>query len=218
LNGLVLPVQKIVEKLGYTTADKSIYDDISDVMFSLRYLDFEIIEYKTKLKLKEDRRTTGNFIYILRKEGTKSYTVWVNPIFAGSVESILVDDKNTLPGDAFKRGYFNYPTALLPLSKNYSHGAYLLTHFLMAERGNSKLNTADHKVVAYKITSLMDVMKLNYKREDKNYQAFLSALEETQIIDQVNPDISTLKNLKTSRIQNQVIHIYIKKNIHILIK
>ena len=58
----------------------------------------------------------------------------------------------------------------------------------------------------------MEVMKLNYSREDKNYRAFLNALEETQIIDRVDPDISTLKNLKTSRIQNQVVHLYVKND------
>jgi hypothetical protein len=213
LEGLTIPVQKIVEQLGYTTADKSIYGDISDVMFSLRYLDFEIVEYKTNLKLTEESRTTGNFIYTLRKDGTKSYTIWVNPIFVGSIVCVLADDKNLLPDNAFERGYLYYPTALLPLSRNYSQGAYLLTHFLMAELGNSKLNTSTHKVIAQKVSKLMEIMKINYSREDRNYQAFLNALEETQIIDQVDPDISTLKNIKTSRRLDQVVHLYVKKNI-----
>ena len=62
----------------------------------------------------------------------------------------------------------------------------------------------------------MDIMKLNYSREDKNYQAFLNALEEVQLIDQVDPDISTLKNIKTSRLQNQVVHLYVKKDVGVL--
>ena len=105
------------------------------------------------------------------------------------------------------------PTYLLPLSKDYSQGAYLLANFLMAEKGNAKLNTKEHKVVAYRIPRLMEIMKLNYTREDKNYQAFLNALEEIQIIDRIDPDISTLRELKTSRIQDQVVRIYVKKNI-----
>jgi hypothetical protein len=83
----------------------------------------------------------------------------------------------------------------------------------MAEKGNAKLNTKEHKVVAYRISKLMEIMKLNYSREDRNYQAFLNALEETQIIDRVNPDISTLRDLKISRNQDQVVHLYVKKDI-----
>ena len=126
---------------------------------------------------------------------------------------MLTSDRNKLPDNAFSRGYFDYPTALLPLSKDYSQGAYLLSTFLMAEKGNAKLNTKEHKVVAYRISKLMEIMKLNYSREDRNYQAFLNALEETQIIDRVNPDISTLRELKISRIQDQVVHLYVKKDI-----
>ena len=213
--GLVIPKQKIIEYLGYSTRNKSIYADVSDIMFSLRWLDFKIIEYKTKIKIKEDRKTTGNFIYTMM-EDSKSYTVWVNPIFVGSIVCVLANDGTELPGDAFKRGYFSYPTSLLPSSRNYSQGTYLLTNFILAEKGNSKLNTSDYKVIAYKIPKYIEVMKLNHSRDDKNYQAFLNALEETQIIDRVDPDISTLKTLKTSRIQNQVVHLYIKKNIKLL--
>jgi len=86
----------------------------------------------------------------------------------------------------------------------------------MAEKGNSKLNTGDHKVIAYRIPKFIEVMKLSYTRDDKNFQAFLNALEEAQIIDRVEPDISTLKNLKTSRIQDQVVHLYVKKDIDLL--
>ena len=210
--GLIIPKQKIVECLGYTSHDKHIYRDISDVMYSLRWLDYKIIEYKTKVKIREDKKTTGNFIYNL-SEDSKSYTLWINKLFVGSIVYVLTGDKTSLPKDAFKRGYFNYPTSLLPLSKDYSQGAYLLTNFLMAEKGNSKLNTKDHKVIAYKIPKLVEIMKLAYSRDDKNYQAFLNALEETQIIDRLDPDISTLKSLKPSRIQNQVVRIYVKKNI-----
>ena len=56
-------------------------------------------------------------------------------------------------------------------------------------------------------------MKLNFGRADKNYKAFLSCLEETQIIDHVDPDISTLKRYKHSWIKDQVVRIYVKKSI-----
>jgi hypothetical protein len=184
-------------------------------MFSLRWLEYEIIEYKNNTSLKKKNIKTGNFIYNL-DWNSKSYVLDINKKFVGSIVYVLSSDRSILPGNAFKRGYFNYPTALLPLSRNYSQGAYLLTHFLMIERGNDKLNTSTHKVIAQSIPRLMDIMKLNYTRDDKNYKAFLSALGETQIIDRVVPDISTLRDLKTSRVQNQVIHIYVKKDIKLL--
>jgi len=210
--GLVISKQAIVEYLGCSTGDKYIYNDISDVMFSLRWLDYQIIEFKNSVNVQQRSKTTGNFIYNLI-EDSKSYKMWVNPFFVGSVAYVLTLDKNTMPAGVLKSGYFSYPTTLLPLSRDYSQGAYLLTNFLMAEKGNSKLNTDGHKVVAYKISRLMEVMKLNYSRDDRNTQAFLNALEEIQIIDRVVPDISTLRNLKTSRIQDQVVHLYVKKDI-----
>jgi hypothetical protein len=158
--GLIIPKQKIVEYLGYSSGDKHIYRDISDVMYSLRWLDYQIKEYNTSNKIMEGDIATGNFIYNLI-EDAKSYTLWVNSFFVGSVAYVLSNDRAALPYDAFKRGYFDYPTYLLPLSKDYSQGAYLLSNFLLAEKGNSKLNTDDHKVIAYKIPKYMEVMKLH---------------------------------------------------------
>jgi len=209
---LEISKHKIVECLGYSSNDKHIYRDISNIMFSLRWLDYQIIEYKNNVKVQKKSSTTGNFIYNLM-EDSKSYTLCINKFFVGSVAYVLNNGRNKIPDNAFSRGYFDYPTALLPLAKDYSQGAYLLSTFLMAEKGNSKLNTPEHKVVAYRIPKLMEIMKLNFSRDDKNYQAFLSALQETQIIDRVEPNISTLKSLKTSRIQDQVVHLYVKKNI-----
>jgi len=202
---LVISKQAIVEYLGYSTSDKYIYHDISDVMFSLRWLDYQIIEYKNTVSVQKRSNTTGIFIYNLI-EDSKSYKLWVNSFFVGSVAYVLTQDKKSMPAGVLKSGYFSYPTTLLPLSKDYSQGAYLLTNFLMAELGNSKLKTSTHKVIAQKVTKLMEIMKLNYSRDDRNTQAFINALEETQIIDRVVPDISTLRDLKTSKIQNQVVH------------
>jgi hypothetical protein len=86
----------------------------------------------------------------------------------------------------------------------------------MAEKGNAKLNTKEYKVVAFKIPKFIEVMKLNYNRDDRNYQAFLSSLEEIQIIDRVEPDISTLKNLKVSMTSDQVVRVFVKRDIKLL--
>jgi len=146
---LVISKQTIIEYLGYSTKDRHIYRDISDVMFSLRWLDYQIIEYKNTVNVQQRSKTTGNFIYNLI-EDSKSYTLWVNSFFVGSIAYVLTQDNKSMPSDGLKRGYFSYPTTLLPLSKDYSQGAYLLSTFLMAEKGNSKLNTGDHKAIAYR--------------------------------------------------------------------
>jgi len=119
---LEIPKQKIVEYLGYTSNDRHIYRDISDLMFSLRWLDYQIIEYKNNVKVQKKSSTTGNFIYNLM-EDSKSYTLCINKFFVGSVAYVLNNGRNKIPANAFSRGYFDYPTALLPLAKDYSQGA-----------------------------------------------------------------------------------------------
>jgi len=212
---LEIPKEKILDYLGYSTASKQIYGDIKDIMFSLRWLEYELNEFRNTSSINPRIIKTGNFIYDL-EINPKSYVLDINKKFVGTIVYVLTRDKNTLPQNAFERLYIDYPTTLLPLSKDYSQGAYLLSTYLMTQLGNSKLNTSTHKVIAQKISTLMEVMKLTYSRDDRNTQAFLSALEETQIIDRVVPDISTLRELKTSRIQDQVVHLYVKKDIKLL--
>lgn len=212
---LEIPKEKILEYLGYSSANKQIYGDIKDILFSLRWLDYELTEFRDTNSIKPRIIKTGNFIYDL-EINPKSYVLDINKKFVGTIVYVLTRDKNTLPENAFERLYIDYPTTLLPLSKDYSQGAYLLSTYLMTQLGNSKLNTSTHKVIAQKVSKLMEIMKLTYSREDRNYQAFLSALEETQIIDRVDPDISTLRELKTSRRQEQVIHLYVKKDIKVI--
>ncbi len=83
----------------------------------------------------------------------------------------------------------------------------------MAERGNNKLNTIEHKIIAYKIPKYMQVMKLNYARSDKNYQAFLRDLGNCKVIDRIDPGLSTLEQIKPPKIKDQVVRVYVKKNI-----
>jgi hypothetical protein len=213
---LEIPKKRILEYLGYSSASKQIYGDIKDIMFSLRWLEYELTEFRNNNSIKPKVIKTGNFIYDLEMN-PKSYILDINKKFVGSIVYVLTRDKSTLPENAFKkRPYIDYPTTFLPLSKDYSQGAYLLATYLMTQLGNSKLNTSTHKVIAQRISTLMEIMKLNYSREDRNYQAFLNALEETQIIDRVNPDISTLREMKICGIQDQVVHLYVKKDIKLL--
>jgi len=137
---LEIPKQRIIEYLGLSSANKYIYGDIDDIIFSLRWLEYQIIEFKNKNSAQHKNIKTGNFIYNLDAD-TKRYVLDINKKFVGSIVYVLSKDKSTLPRNAFKRIYFDYPTALLPLAKDYSQGAYLLSTFLLAELGNSKLNT-----------------------------------------------------------------------------
>ena len=143
--------ERILEYLGLDTSDKYIYSDIDDVVFSLRWLNYQIFEYKTKNPLSKNSKSVGNFIYNIN-EDAKTYKFWINKVFVGCVQHLITDerhDKNDRP-QLFERGYIRYPTSLLPLTRDYTSNAYMLLHFLVTDFGNSKLRDGNCKVVAYK--------------------------------------------------------------------
>ena len=56
--GLVITKQTLLSDLGYTTSDKYIYADIREAIDSLRWLDYVVYNYNTKLEV--ERRKQNN--------------------------------------------------------------------------------------------------------------------------------------------------------------
>jgi hypothetical protein len=190
---LIISKQKILQYLNYSSDDKFIYQDISDAIFSLRWLDYQIFEYRTKTKVGEKAKTVGNFIYNIREDKT-SYTFWVNRLFVGCIQHFFTDEKNDR--SKFERGYITYPTAVLPMTRHYSAPAYLLFHFLICESGNSKLKEEGTKVVAHKLQKFIIESKINYTQPSKNVNAVLDAFDEVKIIEKIVPSPDELKAIK----------------------
>ncbi|NCQ17909.1 MAG: hypothetical protein COZ80_07380 [Ignavibacteria bacterium CG_4_8_14_3_um_filter_37_9] len=74
---IVIPKEKLLEYLGYSTKGKQIYKQIDDVMFSLMTLKYFIYEYRTELFAKMKSRELGYFIYNVKSD-YKNYTLSVN--------------------------------------------------------------------------------------------------------------------------------------------
>lgn len=211
---LTISKADIVRYLGYNTEDKQIYQDIDEAMFSLRWLNYIFYQYRTTKKVGKNSMTTGNFIYNLQDDG-KSYTVWINKVFLGCIEFVLCDETNKLADgekkQAFSRGYYGYDTALLPMMRNYSTPAYLLSHFLVLDSGNAKLNTGENKIVAYKISRFMEEAGIRHSRPSKRKNAFIKALQEVTLINRTEPGIEELREVKPGDIEEIALRVYIKK-------
>ena len=210
LEGVYITKQKILDYLGYSPDEKHIYEDISDAMFSLRWLTYQIFEYRTKVKVQQEAKTIGNFIYSIR-EDTKSYTLSVNPLFVGCVEHLISDQKydRAERKELFAGGYISYPTALLPAARDYSSSNYLLSNFLISEKGNHHLNGNGYKVVAFKVSRFMEVMNIQHSRPAKRKSVFISELKKVDIIEKTMPCTSELEKLTPSKLENHMLHIYI---------
>jgi hypothetical protein len=208
---LEISKERILEYLGYSTKDKQIYKQIDDVMFSLMTLNYFIYEYKTKVFKKLRTRELGYFIYKVKTDH-KKYTVSVNENFVGCIIDILTNDPSNKKD--FSRGYYDYPTALLPASKDYSNPAYLLANFLIIDSGNAKLNNSQKKVVAYSVQHLLAVMKIESKRPSEIKKALLGALGEVKaLISSTSPSIKELSSMKPSRFMEQTIHFSMPRDI-----
>lgn len=207
---LIISKEKILESLGYSSYEKQIYSQIDDVMFSLMTLNYFIHEYRTNVSDKIKSKELGWFIYAVKSD-RKNYTLSVNKNFVGCIESVMNNDSEAERD--FSRGYFTYPTSILPASKDYSTAAYLLSNFLIMDSGNAKLNNKKVKIVAYSIRRLLEVMKIEATRKDQANKAFLEALGEVKMINKTSPSIKELSGMKSSRILDQVIHIYLPSEI-----
>jgi len=214
LEGLYITKQKILDYLRYSADEKHIYEDISDAIFSLRWLTYQIFEYRTKVKVQEEAKTIGNFIYHIR-EDTKSYTLSINRHFVGCVEHLLNDKKYSREErkKLFAPGYITYPTALISATKNYSSASYLLSNFLVSEKGNHHLNGNGYKVIAFKVSRFMEVMNIKHSRAAKRKAAFIRELRKVDIIENTSPTIDDLNKLTPSRLENQMLYIYMSSSV-----
>lgn len=209
--GLILSKSEIVKALGYESANKYIYEDIRDAMQSLRWLDYLVYNYKTKKKLKQESKTTGNFIYNL-SESSAEFKVWVNPLFVGCAihmandgTSLSKEERQTL----FARGYLNYPLSYIADSKNASPASYYLGHFLITQLGNMKLNTKESKIIAVSFDKLIEESKIEETRPDRKVKKLLDALEEIAYVQQIKPTISELRKMKPKVVEKKTVHIYL---------
>ena len=211
---LTITKQEILEYLGYDSASKQIYQDIDEAMFSLRWLNYIVYQYKTKSTMGKKSKTMGNFIYNMQVD-SKSYTVWINKVFLGCVAHVLSEETARLSEegkkDVFSRGYYNYDTSVLPMTRNYSTPAYLLTHFLILDSGNSKLNSVDHKIVAYTAKRFMNEAGIHNSRPERRMRELLKAIAEVEIITRIEPSIAELELIKPSAFDDIGLRVFIKK-------
>jgi hypothetical protein len=207
---LVIPKERILRYLGYSSYEKQIYRQIDNVMFSLSNLNYYIHEYKTNTSGRVKCKEWGWFVYAVKAD-SKNYTLSVNHNFVGCIQAVINNEKGT--NRDLSRGYYSFPTALLPASRDYSAPALLLANFLLLDSGNSKLNSGKSKIVAYSIGRLMETMKIENKRKNEAKDAFLDALEEVSIINKTQPSISELRRMKSPKFSEQIVRIYIPSDI-----
>lgn len=215
---LIIPKKKMLNYLGYRPEEKQIYGNIKEALFCLRYLDYVFFDY-TKHSIKKDGKTEqgnmiGNFIYNINTTD-KNYILGVNPYFVGCIKYMFEYAKLESRGERkkiFNRGYYEYPTALIPMSKDYSDHGYFLTDFLIREKGNSKLNIAGrYKVIALKCERYMREAKINNSRADRRKAIFIKTLKEIHIIENTDPKIEELEKMRPMEMQKTTLRIFIKE-------
>ena len=207
---LVISKGRILEYLDYNSYEKQIYKQIDDVIFSLTHLNYYIHEYRTNTSGRVKSKEWGWFVYAVKSD-SKNYTLSVNHNFVGCIAAVMNNEKGIERN--LSRGYYSFPTALLPASKNYSAPALLLANFLLLDSGNSKLNTGKNKIVAYSVKRLMETMKIENKRKNEAKAAFIDALEEVTIINKTQPSIGELRKMKSSKFSDQIVRIFLPADI-----
>ena len=97
--------------------------------------------------------------------------------------------------------------------KRRSTPAMMLTHFLIFEKGNSKLRKKGYKVVGFKVKRFMEVMNISAARPSKRKADFLSALREVGIINGIMPAIADLNKITPAKLEKTVLRITVKSEI-----
>jgi hypothetical protein len=207
---VVITKERILELLGFSSYEKQIYRQIDDAMFSLMSLNFFVHEYKTNLFTKLKSRELGYFIYNVTSD-QKKYVLSVNKNFVGCIADVICTD--TREKKNFSRGYFSFPTSMLPASKDFSTPAYLLSNFLIMDSGNAKLNTKTQKVVSYSVKYLLKVMKIEATRVSEIKKAFVKALKEVKLTTKITPSLKELSEMKPSKFIDQTIRFYLPEDV-----
>ena len=209
---LEITKQEMLDLLGFTAAENHIYRYISDALFSLSWLNYQIFRYGKKTMIDPNCKAFGTFIYNL-VEDPKRYVIDVNEKFVGCVTALFNDRKDNFR-ENFIRGYLSYPTSIIPATKEYSTPAYLLTHFLITENGNCKLNDKNYKVVAFTVERFEAEMNIRASRASRRKKEFLEALQEVGIISDINPALADLTNKNPLELEKTVVYIKIKREIN----
>jgi len=201
IKDLIIPKTKIITALGFTTNDKQMYQEIENALDDLRWLDYIVWDYNftntKKTHTKEKGTMVGNFIYNLKSDD-KDFTLSINDKFVGCVQHLITNETHTKKErkEIFDRAYSDYPMITLPLTKDYSTPAYLLTQFLIREKGNNKLNEKNDKIISFSIDRYIKEAHIQYSRLNEKYKAFLKTLSEIEIIEKIEPTMEKLKTIK----------------------
>jgi hypothetical protein len=206
--GLCIEKQKLIEYLGGTSNDKSLYSSVSDAMFSLCHLTYVRFQYRNNTNLPKSKGL-GMFIYNVL-EDARSYTVDINPMFLGCVLDLFGDvHPENERKDLFSRGYLEYPIGLLPSMRKYSSAAYLLANFLISDSGNAKLASEGLKTVSYTLERYMNEAGITEQRPDRAQKLLIAALEEITFVTSVEPSLEVLKTKPTKWFRGRQIRISI---------
>lgn len=204
---LVISKAEIFDYLGKSSNSKYLYEDISNTITSLRWLNYQKYNYKTKNPLADEKSAIGTFLtnYI---ETKKEFHFWINPNFLGSVLHLITKMKNSPYKKYLKRGYISFPTIAIRYMKYISSYENMLFNFLICDSGNPKLNSKMYKVVAYKPMKLIEELGIKNSRPDMAIRKLIETLKNSILVSKTEPTIEELEKTKPDSLKNKVIRIY----------
>lgn len=215
LRGLVISKERMLRLLGYAPNEKRIYQRIEQALDSLRWCSYKIWGYTFTpgYKKRTDRPSSGSvgtFIYNVSWT-PKHYTLSVNENYVGCVYQLLLEDKAPKKErkELFARGYFDWQTRILRLTKDAPISVELLSVFFIKEKGNPKVRRPKIKVITHTVETLAKQAHITHTRTSRRYNDTLSILEQIEIMEKIEPPIHELRQLRPSKGLRTVVHIYV---------
>ncbi|MEA1963608.1 MAG: hypothetical protein U9O41_00510 [Candidatus Aerophobetes bacterium] len=207
-----LSKEKAVYYIGKTPEQKEAYQQVKKILNSLRWLSYKVIgRGNSKLK-----GAIGNFIFNIQEKGDK-YLLDINPRYVGCIQNFAEDKElhnKQKRKELFSSGYFGFPMKALAISGDYSTATEELRNYFLREKGNSHLNTKNHKVISQKVKVYINRAYLGYKQRSKNYQVFvneiLPTLKRDKFISKLEPSLNKLKALSPKRGYEVNLKVYMK--------